>query len=161
MELIKIAIGWLLGFIYELVNNYGVALILFTLVIKLILLPLGLKQQKLQEKYKNDQQLLSQETMKLYKEYGVSPMGGCLPLLIQLPVLFALYRVLYRPLTYMFGLADEAVAEMTAQKTAAVLIGEKLLKMDVSQRLTHGMTEFVRQKLRTLINIPFRTIAEG
>ena len=46
MELIKIAIGWLLGFIYELVNNYGVALILFTLVIKLILLPLGLKQQK-------------------------------------------------------------------------------------------------------------------
>lgn len=129
MELIKIAIGWLLGFIYELVNNYGVALILFTLVIKLILLPLGLKQQKsmtkmqqiqpkitkLQEKYKNDQQLLSQETMKLYKEYGVSPMGGCLPLLIQLPVLFALYRVLYRPLTYMFGLADEAVAEMAAQ----------------------------------------------
>ena len=129
MELIKIAIGWLLGFIYELVNNYGVALILFTLVIKLILLPLGLKQQKsmtkmqqiqpkitkLQEKYKNDQQLLSQETMKLYKEYGVSPMGGCLPLIIQLPVLFALYRVLYRPLTYMFGLADAEIADMAAK----------------------------------------------
>ncbi len=128
MELIKIAIGWLLGFIYELVNNYGVALILFTLVIKLILLPLGLKQQKsmtkmqqiqpkitkLQEKYKNDQQLLSQETMKLYKEYGVSPMGGCLPLLIQLPVLFALYRVLYRPLTYMFSLSEAEIEKLTA-----------------------------------------------
>lgn len=128
MEIIKIAIGSLLGWIYDFVGNYGWALILFTLVVKIILLPLGLKQQKsmtkmqkiqpkiakLQEKYKNDQQLLSQETMKLYKEYGVSPMGGCLPMLIQLPILFALYRVLYRPLTYMLGWADSKVADVAS-----------------------------------------------
>ena len=79
MELIKVPIGYLLDWIYQFVGNYGGALILFTLAIKLILLPLGLKQQKsmtkmqklqpqiaaLQEKYKNDKNTLSQETMKL------------------------------------------------------------------------------------------------
>lgn len=128
-ELVKIPIGYLLGWIYDFIPNYGWALIVFTFVVKLILLPLGLKQQKsmtkmqsmqpkitaLQEKYKNDQQKLSQETMKLYKEYGVSPMGGCLPMLIQLPILFALYRVLYRPLTYMLHMADEAIGVLGNQ----------------------------------------------
>ena len=122
----KVPIGYLLGWIYNLIPNYGWALIVFTLVVKLLLLPLGLKQQKsmtkmqamqpkitaLQEKYKNDQQKLSQETMKLYKEYGVSPMGGCLPMLIQLPILFALYRVLYRPLTYMLHMTDKAIGAL-------------------------------------------------
>jgi YidC/Oxa1 family membrane protein insertase len=128
-DIIKIPIGYLLGWIYNLIPNYGWALIIFTLVVKLLLLPLGLKQQKsmtkmqamqpkiaaLQEKYKNDQQKLSQETMKLYKEYGVSPMGGCLPMLIQLPILFALYRVLYRPLTYMLHMSDKAIGALGNQ----------------------------------------------
>lgn len=128
-ELVKVPIGYLLGWIYNLIPNYGWALIIFTLVVKLLLLPLGLKQQKsmtkmqamqpkitaLQEKYKNDQQKLSQETMKLYKEYGVSPMGGCLPMLIQLPILFALYRVLYRPLTYMLHMTDKAIGALGNQ----------------------------------------------
>jgi len=126
MDLIKVPIGYLLDWIYQLVGNYGGALILFTLAIKILLLPLGLKQQKsmtkmqklqpqmtaLQEKYKNDKNALSQETMKLYKEYGVSPMGGCLPLLIQLPILFALYRVIYAPLTYMCHMGADAIAEL-------------------------------------------------
>ncbi len=128
-EIVKIPIGYLLGWIYNLIPNYGWALIVFTLVVKLLLMPLGLKQQKsmtkmqaiqpkltaLQEKYKNDQQKLSQETMKLYKEYGVSPMGGCLPMLIQLPILFALYRVLYRPLTYMLHMGEKAIGELGNQ----------------------------------------------
>ncbi|MBO5743631.1 MAG: YidC/Oxa1 family membrane protein insertase [Clostridia bacterium] len=128
-ELVKVPIGYLLGWIYNLIPNYGWALIVFTLAVKLLLLPLGLKQQKsmtkmqamqpkitaLQEKYKNDQQKLSQETMKLYKEYGVSPMGGCLPMLIQLPILFALYRVLYRPLTYMLHMTDKAIGALGNQ----------------------------------------------
>ena len=128
-DIIKIPIGYLLGWIYEIIPNYGWALIIFTLAVKLLLLPLGLKQQKsmtkmqamqpkiaaLQEKYKNDQQKLSQETMKLYKEYGISPMGGCLPMLIQLPILFALYRVLYRPLTYMLHMPDKAIGALGNQ----------------------------------------------
>jgi len=128
-ELVKVPIGYLLGWIYKIIPNYGWALIIFTLVVKLLLLPLGLKQQKsmtkmqavapkineLGEKYKNDKQKLSQETAKLYKEYGISPMGGCLPMLIQLPILFALYRVLYRPLTYMLHMADEAIGVLGNQ----------------------------------------------
>lgn len=126
MDFIKVPIGWLLDWIYRFTENfggYGVALIVFTLVIKLILLPLSLKQQKsmtkmqklqpqlakLQEKYKNDQNLLGQETMKLYKKYDVSPMGGCLPLIIQLPILFALYRVIYEPLTYMCHMSGDEI----------------------------------------------------
>ncbi len=126
MELIKVPIGYLLDWIYQFVGNYGGALILFTLAIKILLLPLGLKQQKsmtkmqklqpqlaaLQEKYKNDKNALGQETMKLYKKYDVSPAGGCLPLLIQLPILFALYRVIYKPLTYMCHMGADAISAL-------------------------------------------------
>lgn len=130
--LITIPLGYILGFIYNFINNYGWSLIIFTVLIKVLLLPLGLKQQKattkmqqiqpkmteIQKKYANDQQKLSEETMKLYKEYGVNPMGGCLPLLIQLPILFGLYRVIYKPLTYMLHYTDEAVADLTSQYVA-------------------------------------------
>ena len=130
--LITIPLGYILGFVYSFVQNYGWSLIIFTLLIKAILLPLGLKQQKattkmqqvqpklaeLQAKYANDQQKLSEETMKLYKEYGVNPMGGCLPLLIQLPILFGLYRVIYSPLTYMLHYSEEKIAELTASYVA-------------------------------------------
>ena len=128
-EWIKQGIGYILGWIYELVPNYGVALILFTFAIKLLLLPLGLKQQKsmtkmqvmqpkleaLKEKYKNDQQKLSQETMKLYKEYNISPMGGCLPMLIQLPILILLYRVIQQPLEYMLHMSGDEIGKLATE----------------------------------------------
>lgn len=87
--------------------SYGIAIILMTAIIRIILLPLNIKQtkstvkmneiqpevQKIQAKYKNDPQKSQEEMMKLYKEKGVNPMGGCLPLLIQWPILIALYYV--------------------------------------------------------------------
>lgn len=97
------------GLIKLITNNpnysYGLAIILFTIIIRLILLPLNIKQtrsqakmqeiqpeiQKIQQKYKNDPQKSQQEMMKLYKEHGANPLSGCLPLLIQMPVLFAMY----------------------------------------------------------------------
>jgi YidC/Oxa1 family membrane protein insertase len=89
--------------------SWGWAIIVFTILIKLVTLPLTVKQLKsakatqelqpkiaeLQQKYGKDRQKISEEQMKLYKEHGVSPMGGCLPLLIQMPILFALYQSLY------------------------------------------------------------------
>lgn len=121
--LITTPLGYILGWINDLVNNYGVAIILFTILIKLILLPLGLKQQKsmtkmqriqpklkeIQEKYSYDKNKESQETMKLYKEYGVNPAGGCLPLLIQFPILIGLYQVIYRPLTYILHFSADKI----------------------------------------------------
>jgi len=104
-------LGWVLSHIYDGVHNYGVAIILLTLGIRLILLPLGLKQirsmqamqaiqpqiKQLQQKYKGNKQKLNEEMMRLYKERGVNPLAGCLPMVLQIPVLIALYSVLRFP----------------------------------------------------------------
>ena len=97
-----------LKFLYSYVHNYGIAIIILTILIKILFWPLGNKSYKsmkemqklqpkmleLREKYKNDKQRLSQETMALYKAYKVNPMGGCLPMIIQIPVFFGLYKTL-------------------------------------------------------------------
>jgi YidC/Oxa1 family membrane protein insertase len=97
-----------LKFLYKFVLNYGVAIIIITIVIKIIFWPLGNKSYKsmkemqklqplmneLREKYKNDKARLNQEVMQLYKTHKVNPMGGCLPMLIQIPVFFGLYKAL-------------------------------------------------------------------
>lgn len=98
----------LLQAFYKFSGNYGLAIIILTILVKLFLLPLTIKQtrsmlalqkiqpeiKKIQEKYKDDKERLSQEMMKFYRENKINPMGGCLPLLLQLPVFFALFTVL-------------------------------------------------------------------
>jgi YidC/Oxa1 family membrane protein insertase len=105
------AIGWVLAWIYDIVGNYGLSIILLTIVIKIVLLPLGVKQIKsmqamqsiqpkvkeLQKKYKGNKAKVQEETMKLYKDAGVNPLGGCLPLLLQFPILIAMYAVIRAP----------------------------------------------------------------
>lgn len=104
----------LAGF-YAFAKSYGLAIILLTLLVRVILLPLSIKQtrsmremaviqpevKRLQAKYKGDRQKMNEEMMKLYKEHGVNPFGGCLPLLMQFPVLIALFYVIRSPLNYM------------------------------------------------------------
>ena len=123
-------LGYVIELIYNLVNNYGFAIILFTIIMKLVLMPLSVKSQKsmrkqqkiqpylaeLQKKYADDKEKLQKETMKLYKENNVSMMGGCLPLLIQFPILIGLYRVIQRPLTYLLGV-DFSIAENMSKVT--------------------------------------------
>ncbi len=118
MSFIMSILGWILSFLFSIVHNYGIAIILFTVLIKLLLFPMELKQKRsmsktqkiqpllmeVQKKYANDKEKLSQETMKLYKKYGISPMSGCLPMLIQLPIIFALFYVIRKPLIYMVGI---------------------------------------------------------
>ncbi|HEA66073.1 hypothetical protein LCGC14_1507990 [marine sediment metagenome] len=100
---------WLMNFFYRFIPNYGVAIIILTLMTKALLWPLGSKSYKsmsemkklqpliaeLKEKYKNDRKKIQQETMALYKTYKINPLGGCLPMVAQIPVFFALYRMLY------------------------------------------------------------------
>lgn len=100
---------WLMNYIYSVIPNYGVAIIILTIIIKAILWPLGNKSyasmnqmKKLQplmaeirEKYKDDKKKMNEELMSLYRIYKVNPMGGCLPMVLQIPVFFALYRMLY------------------------------------------------------------------
>ncbi len=116
---------WLIAFLYKFIPNYGAVIIVFSIIIKLILYPLThkslestQKMQKLnpqmkaiQQKYKDDPKLQQAEISKLYKENGVSPLGGCLPMLLQMPVFFALYPVLrysisLRQAGFMFWLKD-------------------------------------------------------
>jgi len=99
---------YLLRFFYEYIHNYGLSIILLTILVKGLFWPLTHKSYKsmkemqklqprmakLREKFKNDKQKLNQEMMSLYKTYKVNPMGGCLPMVIQIPVFFALFRVL-------------------------------------------------------------------
>jgi YidC/Oxa1 family membrane protein insertase len=102
---------WLMNFIHDhIIHNYGVAIIILTLLIKIIFWPLGNKSyksmnqmkrlqpemQKLREKFKDDKRKMNEELMQLYKTYKVNPMGGCLPMVVQIPVFFALYRMLYQ-----------------------------------------------------------------
>jgi YidC/Oxa1 family membrane protein insertase len=103
--------GWCLAQVYNLVPNYALAIIILTVIIRLLLLPFGFKQIKsmqhmsalqpkikeLQKKYKNNKAKQQEETMKLYKEAGVNPLGGCLPMLLTLPFLFAMYAVIRPP----------------------------------------------------------------
>lgn len=116
-------LGPVLRFIYNVVDNYGLSIIIFSIVIKLLTFPLSVKQhkstlamrklqpelEKIQKKYANDKEKLQKEQMDLYTKYNINPMAGCLPLLIQMPVLFALYRVIMMPLTYIAGLSDGVV----------------------------------------------------
>ncbi|MFH1152548.1 MAG: membrane protein insertase YidC [Pseudomonadota bacterium] len=99
-----------MNFIYDLIPNYGVAIMLLTLAIKLLFWPLGTKSYKsmsdmkriqplmmqIREKYKGDKTKMNAEVMNLYKTYKVNPMSGCLPMLVQMPIFFALYRMLYQ-----------------------------------------------------------------
>ena len=100
---------WLMNTFYSVIPNYGVAIIILTLLVKLVLWPLGQKSYKsmnemkkiqplmkeIREKYKDDKQRMNKEVMGLYRTYKVNPLGGCLPMVVQLPVFFALYRMLY------------------------------------------------------------------
>ena len=101
---------WLMNTVYGVIPNYGIAIIILTVLIKIILWPLGSKSYKsmsemkkiqplmkdIREKYKNDKKKMNEEVMSLYRTYKINPLGGCLPMVVQLPVFFALYRMLYQ-----------------------------------------------------------------
>lgn len=116
MSFLYTIFGNLLGAIYGLVNDYALSIVVFTVLIKLLLYPLNLQQirsskainevqpklKELQEKYKNDKETLAAKQMELYKQHHINPLAGCLPLLIQLPIIFALFGTLRDPIKYVF-----------------------------------------------------------
>ena len=115
MGLIAKPIGYLLAFIYRLVGNYGISLIILTVIVKLVLYPMYAKQIKstanmsdmsekskeIQKRYANDREKMNEEMQKLYAESGFNPMSGCLPMLIQFPIIMGLFALLRNPMKYM------------------------------------------------------------
>lgn len=125
--------GYLLELLYNLANNYGFAIILFTVVIKLILLPLSIKQQKtmqksaklqekmktIQFKYKNNPEKMNQEIMELYKKENMNPFSGCLTAIIQLILLLSIFYLVRSPLTFMSKLPKEDINKYVQQMQEA------------------------------------------
>ena len=118
--------GYVLKFLYTLVGNYGWAIILFSVLVKVIMLPISIKQQKamkknekiqqemkqIQFKYKNDPEKMNQEVMALYKREGASPFSGCLSSIIQIILLFSVFLLVRSPLTYMVKMDTDAINKM-------------------------------------------------
>lgn len=126
MQIIYIPFGYLFEFCYKVfgpIANYGLAIILFTLITKIVTFPFAIKQQKgsiemarlkpkieeLNKKYKNDKLKLSEETQKLYKEENYNPLSGCLSTLIQFPIIIGLYGVINAPLTYILHVKNDVI----------------------------------------------------
>lgn len=127
-KLITIPFAALLRVVYGFTQSYGVSIILFALVLKLILLPfqmkskksmvrmgrLSKKQEELQKQYGKNQQKYQEELSKLYQEQGVNPMSGCLWSLLPLFFMIPLYSIIYRPITHFMGLTEEIMADISA-----------------------------------------------
>lgn len=141
--------GQILYIIYDILPfelyKYGISLIIFTIIVRSLMLPLSVKQiksqQKMQEiqplindiqkKYKNDKEKLSQEMMKVYQEHKYNPASGCLPLLIQMPIIFSLFAVIRNPLTYMLKgkeIAGHLINEETIQKLISMVPEGELIR---------------------------------
>ncbi len=128
-ELLANIFGYLLKFFYNIVNNYGFAIILFTVVIKLLQLPFSIKQQKnmkknikiqekmkiLQHKYKNDQEKLNQAMMNLYKEEKMSPFSGCLTSIFQIILILSIFYIVRSPLTFMEKMPSDVTQKYIQQ----------------------------------------------
>ena len=121
--------GYLLEFIYNFINNYGLAIIFFTIVIKILFIPFSVKQQKttqktakiqekmkvIQFKYKNNPEKMNQEVMELYKTEKMSPFSGCLTAIIQIVLLFSIFYLVRSPLTYMQKIPTENINNYVQQ----------------------------------------------
>lgn len=175
---IEEVLGWVMNFLFEFVSSFGImniglCIILFTLVVKLIMLPLTIKQQKaskltavmqpeitaIQKKYKgktdNQSMMMQNAEMKaVYEKYGTSMMGGCLPLLIQLPIMFALYRVIYNIPAYVSSVRayfDQIIASLpsgfasseafTALAETHKMAGQDFSNMDKVVDLLYKLTD--------------------
>lgn len=141
--------GILLMWIFEFVQSYGLSIIIFTILTKLIMVPLSYKSKKstmamsalapkmkeIQKKYKNDKEKLNMATMELYKKEGINPAAGCLPMLITFPIMFSLYYVVQKPLTFMMGLSTEQIAELGNRLGIAVSNTASLFEIDIASAI--------------------------
>lgn len=166
---ICVPFAWLVRLFYNLTNSYGVALILFTLVIKLIMLPFQMKSKKsmmrmsrvsgqmqeLQKRYAKNQAKLQEEMQKLYEEEGVNPMSGCLWSLIPFPILIALYSIIRQPITHFMMLSKDvlqtvvqSVADAGVDLTNIVMMdkvtGAPALKDGLYQMAAYGQINLVK-----------------
>ncbi len=168
-ELLARPLHTFLNFFYGYIGNYGVAIILLTIILKMIFWPLTQKSyvsmramqtlqpemKKIREKYSGDKEALNKKMMELYKENRVNPMGGCLPMLVQIPVFFALYKVLLgtielRHAPFMFWITDLSIKD--PYYITPVVMG---LTMFIQQKLTPSTMDPMQAKLMMAMPLVF------
>lgn len=157
----------ILRFIYEYTHNYGVAIILLTLGIKLLFVPLQYKSYKsmqgmqtiqpkvlaLQEKFKDNKEKLNQELMKLYKEHKVNPVGGCLPMVLQMPVFVALFNILYMTIDLRQAPFMLWIADLSAQDPYYVLPVLMGISMVVQQKIMPTTMDPTQAKMMMILPV--------
>lgn len=141
-------LGALIRLIYDIVGqNYGLSIIIFTILTKILLFPITYKQSKamdemnklaplekeIREKYKGNKEKMSEELMKVYEQHKVNPMGGCLPLLIQIPIIFAMFYIVKQPLTYIVQMPTEQLQEYTQEYLGKEEVTENEIKANEIQ----------------------------
>jgi YidC/Oxa1 family membrane protein insertase len=160
---------WILKFFYRFMGNYGWAIVLLTIIVRIPFIPLLNKSQKsmkkmqeiqpklteLREKYKKDPQKLQKETMEMYKKYKVNPLGGCLPMLLQIPVFFALYKVLMiaielRGAPFMLWVTDLSVKD--PYYILPIVMG---ITMVIQQKMTPTSLDPKQNKIMMLMPVIF------
>ena len=153
---ICIPFAWLVRTFYELTGSYGVALILFTLVIKLIMLPFQMKSKKsmirmsrmsgkmeeIRKKYANNQAKMNEEMQRFYQEEGLNPMSGCLWSFIPFPILLALYSIIRQPITHFMMLSEDVVQQLiTAAQNAGLDLSQVLQMKDGVAVVNDGVAQ--------------------
>jgi YidC/Oxa1 family membrane protein insertase len=142
LDFLAVPLGKVMQFIFYNLsfNNYGLAIIIFTLITRLLMLPLNMKQfrstakmqqlnpklEELKKKYGHDKQRLQEETMKLYQEEKINPMASCLPLVIQIPIMLTLNSIITRPLQYILEKTTQQIDKISEVYKAINDIGEKV-----------------------------------
>ena len=139
-------LGWIMKGCYWLINNYGLALLLFTFLTRLLMLPLSIKQQKstarmaliqpelekIKKKYGKNQEKLNEETMALYQKHGVNPMASCLPMLISMLILFSMIPVIYGPMTYVSNVDKDSVTKSNNTISMVAAVSQEIKNNDTT-----------------------------
>lgn len=172
-DILGVPFGFVLKLIFDTVGNYGIALILFTLFARLLMFPSSIGQQKgtaktqrlqpklrkIQEKYKGDNKKIQEETQALYQREGHNPMNaGCLPLLIQMPIIFGLIGVIYNPLTYALQIDKEYITLLTDAVKVLLKDSPDLLKNTRTIQLT--IIEHIKDLKNIIPDGAYKTIAD-
>ena len=166
LDFLPNALGWIIKVCYSLVNNYFLALLLFAIVMQIVLLPFSIKQQKnnvqqaklapktaaIRKKYagRNDaptQQKMQPELPAMYQNEKYSPFGGCRPLLIQMPILFALYNVVMNPLRYITGISMDTITQIQTHMTddLGIVLNPRSLHIDTMNYIRQDMGYYVEK----------------
>lgn len=157
LDIIAIPFGWIMKFCYGLCGNYGLALLLFTFAVKIVLIPMDIKRRKttirqaafkpvideIKERYANDKQRMQDELVRVQTEHNFTMGGGCLSLILQMPIFMGLIQVIYKPLTHILSISSGAIdAAVEFMKDAGMAVTPESPQISVIEAIKNGTASF-------------------